>query len=181
MNKTNILSSFLGVWFLSSCAVPSDRTSPLEAQVGVQGRDSLSRTSYSFGRYSGPIQSEWMPDGKLMRILNTTSYIDPRGVVWTAPKDSKVDGASIPPVFYQIIGPRLQGKYRDASVYHDVACQQKSARWDDAAEMFYNAMRCSGVKESKAKVMYLAVYKFGPTWPAPKTADRTFLSQLTDW
>jgi hypothetical protein len=33
--------------------------------------------------------------------------------------------------------------------------------------MFYNAMRCSGVHEVKAKVMYYAVYKFGPHWPPP--------------
>ena len=33
--------------------------------------------------------------------------------------------------------------------------------------MFYEAMRCSGVRNRKAKVMYYAVYKFGPHWPAP--------------
>jgi hypothetical protein len=30
--------------------------------------------------------------------------------------------------------------------------------------MFYTAMRCSGVDEQKAKVLYAAVYNFGPRW-----------------
>ena len=33
--------------------------------------------------------------------------------------------------------------------------------------MFYDGMRCSGVSEVKAKIMYYAVYRFGPRWPTP--------------
>jgi hypothetical protein len=36
--------------------------------------------------------------------------------------------------------------------------------------MFYEAMRCSGVGKAKAKVMYYAVYRFGPRWGAAEAA-----------
>lgn len=32
--------------------------------------------------------------------------------------------------------------------------------------MFYDAMRCGGVGKKKGKIMYYAVYKFGPRWDA---------------
>ncbi len=41
-------------------------------------------------------------------------------------------------------------------------------RWIcDLMPMGVDAMRCSGVRDTKAKVMYYAVYKFGPHWPTP--------------
>jgi hypothetical protein len=52
-------------------------------------------------------------------------------------------------------------------VFHDVACDQRTARWQDVHTMFYTGMRCSGVDEEKAKIMYAAVYRFGPRWLDP--------------
>lgn len=37
-------------------------------------------------------------------------------------------------------------------------------KWEDVHLMFYQACRCGGVGETKAKVMYYAVYNFGPRW-----------------
>src|SRR5229473_500744 len=72
--------------------------------------------------------------------------------------------ASIPRAFWSVIGGPLEGQYRNASVFHDVACDQKSQPWKTVHRMFYNAMRWSGVYEIKAKIMYYAVYNFGPRW-----------------
>ncbi len=36
--------------------------------------------------------------------------------------------------------------------------------------MFYEAMRCSGLGEAKAKVMYYAVFRFGPRWDLAQEA-----------
>ena len=41
---------------------------------------------------------------------------------WTAPKGAKVDGASIPQLFWTPIGGPFEGKYRYASVIHDTEC-----------------------------------------------------------
>ena len=108
-----------------------------------------------------------------MRLLEDTHYIGPDGRDWLAPKGSDIDGASIPQAFWCTIGGPFEDSYRDASVFHDVACDQKCARWEDVHYMFYTAMRCSGVSEQKAKVMYAAVYRFGPRWSevGPPPAD----------
>ena len=119
-----------------------------------------------WGKYEGAIRTEWQP-GRKMRLLEDTRYIDPKGVVWLAPKGWSVDGASIPQAFWCTVGGPFEDNYRDASVFHDVACDQRTARWQDVHYMFYTGMRCSGVDDEKAKIMYAAVYRFGPRWSDP--------------
>src|SRR5436305_8366463 len=64
-------------------------------------------------------------------------------------------------------GPR-KGKYLNASVLHGVAYDQKTRPGPESDEMFYNAMRCSGVSAVNAGTMYYSLRKFGRHWKAPK-------------
>jgi hypothetical protein len=121
-------------------------------------------------RYVGNVQTEWLEDGRRMKLLQPLQYIDPACNVWEAPKESIVDGASIPKFAWSIIGGPFEGKYRNASVIHDVACDQKKKPWEAVHEVFYNAMIASGVSSVTAKIMYAAVYHFGPRWPQTVTA-----------
>lgn len=121
-----------------------------------------------FGEFQGTVNTEWLPDGRNMKLLSDFTYYDPNGISWIASKDSIVDGASIPKIAWQMIGPPLYGKYRNASVIHDVACQQKKRTWESVHLSFYHAMRASGVEPVKAKIMYAAVYWSGPRWPITK-------------
>jgi hypothetical protein len=130
---------------------------PPQAQVSPPG---------GWGKYEGSIRTEWEP-GRKMRLLEDTRYIDPKGMVWLAPKGWSIDGASIPQAFWCTVGGPFEDNYRNASVFHDVACDQRTAHWQDVHRMFYNGMRCSGVSDKKAKVMYAAVYRFGPRWAVP--------------
>ncbi len=120
----------------------------------------------NFGKYVGKVQTEWLDnDARRMRLLATFSYVDPNGVTWTAPAGWIIDGASIPVFAWSVVGGPFNGKYRDASVIHDVACDQKAQPWEMVHEAFYWAMLASGVEDWRAKVMYAAVYHFGPRWP----------------
>lgn len=121
----------------------------------------------NFGKYIGEIVAQWGPDGRSMTLTQPLRYIDPKNVDWVAPEGSTVDGASIPKIAWSIIGGPFEGKYRAASVIHDVACVEQNRPWKDVHYTFYTAMRASKVPESKAKVMYAAVYHFGPRWPTP--------------
>ncbi|MEA2238156.1 MAG: hypothetical protein QOC81_2880 [Thermoanaerobaculia bacterium] len=121
-------------------------------------------------RYVGTVQTEWLEDGRRMKLLQTLQYIDPACNVWEATKESIVDGASIPKFAWSIIGGPFEGKYRNASVIHDVACDQKTKPWEAVHEVFYNAMIASGVSIVTAKIMYAAVFHFGPRWPQTVTA-----------
>jgi len=139
------------------------RASAVIALLLAQG--SCGPHTESWGSYpDGNVKAEWLPDGRTMRLLETFRYIDASGVTWTAPKGAVVDGASIPPEFWTLIGGPFEGKYRNASVCHDVACDERKQKWQDVHHMFYNAMRCSGVGDAEAKTMFWAVWNFGPKW-----------------
>ena len=128
----------------------------------------------AFGRYeSGPVQAEWLSDGRKMRLLTEVRYVAPDGTRWAAPSSWIVDGASIPQACWSIVGGPYEGKYREASVLHDYACDKKLATSQAAARMFYNAMRCSRVPKAKAKAMFYAVYHFGPQWGRRSSAEPT--------
>lgn len=117
-----------------------------------------------FGHFEGDVIAVWLADGRNMRLTADFAYVDPRRKRWLSPKDSVVNGASIPWIFWSVIGGPFEGQYRNASVLHDVACEQMHNAWQNVHLMFYEACRCGGVAESRAKLMYWAVYHFGPRW-----------------
>lgn len=116
------------------------------------------------GRFEGDLTLRALPDGRSMQLVQPFKYIDSHDVAWSVPKGIKVDGASIPSVFWSIIGAPFTGKYRDASVIHDYYCQTRSRHWKAVHRVFYDGMLARGVDALQAKLMYLAVYRFGPRW-----------------
>lgn len=117
------------------------------------------------GRFVGKVVTEWLDeDGRKMKLIEPFLYIDPDGSEWNAPVGWVIDGASIPKVAWSVIGGPFEGKYRNASVIHDVACDQKTRPWMDVHRAFYTAMLTGGVDTIKAKIMYAAVYHWGPRW-----------------
>jgi hypothetical protein len=121
-----------------------------------------------WGEFIGNVTADWLDDGRKMKLTQEFSYIDPVKKIWVSPKDSVVDGASIPQAFWSVIGGPFSGKYRRASVVHDTECDRNKLvgeeTWQAVHKMFYQACRCGGVSKTKAKVMYWAVYHFGPRW-----------------
>jgi hypothetical protein len=99
-----------------------------------------------------------------MRLVAPFGFLDKRAKSWSVPIGTKVDGASIPQALWSLVGGPFEGKYRDASVIHDYYCDVRLEPWRDVHRLFYEAMLVSGVSESRAKVMYAAVYFGGPRW-----------------
>ena len=125
-----------------------------------------------FGWYVGRVVASWNGDGRNMTLTERFAYFDPEGNEWDAPAGSVVDGASIPRIAWSAIGGPFEGLYRDASVIHDVACDRRTAlSSDEVHRAFYWAMRASNVQPIQAKVMYAAVYHFGPQWVMVASAD----------
>jgi hypothetical protein len=104
------------------------------------------------------------PDGRSGTLLNQFEFIDPQHKVWITPKGATVDGASIPPPLWPVVGSPWVGKYREASVIHDYYCDTRIEPWQSVHKMFYDAMLANGVSELRARIMYAAVYRFGPRW-----------------
>ena len=146
---------------LSSCFFGRKHSAPL-AHV---------KPTNTWGYFSGPIETRWESDGRTMTLLNELRYTDPKGVVWIAPAGSSVDGASIPRALWSFFGGPFEGKFRNASVLHDVAYDQKSRPWQQVDRMFYDAMRCSGVGPIEAKTFYYALYRHGRHWKLKNKPD----------
>lgn len=136
-----------------------------------------------YGKFDGPVVASWNADGRTMTVVNDFTYTDPLGVRWTAKKGAQVDGASVPKWLWPLAGTPFVGKYRDASVVHDVACQQKARPWESVHLAFYYAMLAAGVDTFDAKLMYAGVFLGGPRWPIAIRAVRrndTFSSIVSE-
>ena len=119
------------------------------------------------GNFLGPVHTAWMPNGRDMLVEYNLIYIDSTGKKWVAPGGSIVNGASIPRLLWRAIGSPFVGKYRRASVIHDVYCDIKTRPWKDVHRCFLEMMETDGVSRIKRRVMFMAVWAFGPRWPDP--------------
>lgn len=120
------------------------------------------------GRFVGlPLQVAFNTDQDERRsaqLLSPLSYFQPDESEWPVPVDARLDGASIPRPFWSVIGGPFEGLYLEASVVHDYYCDHHVRPWRDVHRMFYDAMLCRGVGGFWARIMYYAVYRFGPRW-----------------
>jgi hypothetical protein len=104
------------------------------------------------------------PKGRNFELEQPFGYIDPSGTRWQAEKGLVTDGASIPWPLWSIIGGPFEGEYRRAAIIHDFYCDRKYRSWKRTHRVFYDAMITGGVSLIKAKLMYYAVWRFGPRW-----------------
>ncbi|NDC53526.1 MAG: DUF1353 domain-containing protein [Planctomycetia bacterium] len=118
----------------------------------------------AWGSFDGRVVARWHDDGRDMTLVEPFAYVDAAAVRWIAPAGAVVNGASIPRPFWSLIGGPFEGRFRNASVVHDVACVERTRAWRQVHRMFYEACRCGGVGAVEAKTMYYAVYHFGPRW-----------------
>lgn len=127
----------------------------------------------NFGQFTTSPKLEFVDSGpgkgRDMRLLEDLTYIDPSGGTWTAQKGFLTDGASIPQVFWSIVGGPFDGPYRNAAIIHDWYCDKKGKRWQDVHRIFYYASRAAGVGDIKAKILYAAVMFGGPRWGRGKS------------
>lgn len=114
--------------------------------------------------FSGDVIANWCANGRDMILRLELTFIDGKGKEWVAPAGSVVDGASIPRFMWRFVGSPFCGKYRRASVVHDVYCVNRSEAWQDVHRVFLEMMRVDGVSKIKRWIMFVAVWFFGPRW-----------------
>ena len=120
------------------------------------------------GKFVGDVVVQWLDDGRLMKLREPFGYVAKNGQSWDVPKNTVVDGATIPSIFWSFTGGPFSGRYRAASVIHDYYCDTRMRPWKDVHKVFYEAMLTAGVEKSRAWLLYNAVLNFGPTWAPPK-------------
>jgi len=163
MGNRRVIQSLASLGVMATLAVCASDQEPAE----VSGAEQSAPVESKWGYFDGEPVTKWNPDGRTMTLLTELRYTDPQGFVWVAPIGSVVDGASIPRYLWSIMGGPFEGRYRNASVLHDVAYGEHKRPWQDCDRMFYYAMRCSGVSAVEAKTMFYALYRFGHHWKFP--------------
>ncbi len=113
--------------------------------------------------FKGCVKTEWLDDGRNMRLLEDFSFIDSAGHEWKCLKGRIINGANIP-VFLRRIRTPFVGKHRIASVIHDVACVERIMPYRDVHRMYKECLFVLGVKPGLATQMGDAVINFGPRW-----------------
>ena len=120
-------------------------------------------TSQGFSDYTPTVT--FLEDGRHARLEHALYYRDKKGDLHVAWKGMIFDGASIPRLFWRLIGSPFTGKYRVAAIIHDAECKQV---WHLAADLFRLAreqidatflemMAHLGVSKYKRWAMYRAV------------------------
>lgn len=114
--------------------------------------------------FNGQVMSTWGDDGRHMIIDRLLTFTDKNGKVWSAPRGSVVDGASIPRPVWHLIGSPFCGRYRRASVIHDVYYTMRTELRADVNKVFLEMMAYDNVPIIKRRLMYWAVELFSERW-----------------
>ena len=85
----------------------------------------------------------------LIYVYEDTEIVAPAGFV--------SDGASIPRIFWRVIGPPFRGRYRDAAIIHDWLYSSGSFTRIETDKIFMQAMKELGVSSWRRGAMYRAV------------------------
>ena len=102
--------------------------------------------------------------GTEWELVNPFGYVDPQGTRWQADPGLRTDCASIPRALWSIIGAPCTGTYRRAAIIHDFYCRHHYRSWERVHRAFYDAMIAAGTSPNQAKIMYYAVWRWGPRW-----------------
>lgn len=92
--------------------------------------------------------------------LGTSTGKDKSYEEFTIPKGWEFDGASIPKVFWSVIGKPTSSKFRLASMVHDWMYANKMGQ-KNSDELFRKILKKEGVWNFKANIMWAAVRTFG--------------------
>jgi endonuclease G len=91
-------------------------------------------------------------------------FVRRSGEIIAAHAGLEFDGASIPPLFWLLLGSPFTGKYRKAAVIHDTLCYLRDRSSAEAHFVFFECARALGVGRFRAWCMYKALMIGGSKW-----------------
>jgi hypothetical protein len=116
------------------------------------------------------VVTEWNHNGRGMTLRSNLWFGCSKGMQWKAMTGDKIDGASIPRFLWRVVGSPYCGKYRIASIIHDVYCDNKTRPSPEVHRVFYEMMVASGLCKTKSWILWFAVRVFGPRFKGSKHA-----------
>ncbi|SCX61012.1 DUF1353 domain-containing protein [Nitrosospira sp. Nsp1] len=100
----------------------------------------------------------------LCKLTYDLKFKDAKGIEWQANAKDETDGATIPNWAQPFIGKPFDESYIKAAVIHDHYCNRHVRPWRQTHRSFYDALVELNVGTKKSKLMYYAVYLYGPKW-----------------
>jgi hypothetical protein len=94
-------------------------------------------------------------------VVKDALYIDPDGVHWWCTAGTKINGLSVPRLFWRLCWP-YEAKSREASAFHDRYCVTKERPSPEVHRMFYYSMRANGMGPFRSWIRWVVVRAFGP-------------------
>lgn len=85
------------------------------------------------------------------------SYTTKKGITHIVPIGFITDGASIPKIFWSLVGSPFTGLYRRAALIHDYLYFTQTTKRSYADKVFLEAMKVLGVSWWKRRLMWVAV------------------------
>lgn len=107
-------------------------------------------------RFPLPLKAEYVGKGRWQLTAPFEYHSKKYGVI-KVPIFFISDGASIPKVFYTLIGGRWTGKYVEASIPHDWLYFSQIIKRSCADAIFLEGMKYLGVSFWRRRIMWLAV------------------------
>jgi hypothetical protein len=99
----------------------------------------------------------------LFRLTEDYAFRSSRGVTWTVRSGFVTDGASIPSIFYSLIGPPVGGEYTEAAVLHDAVCRSGWIPLRDCDKLMHEVMVAHGTPDNIVNPIMLAL-TFSRLW-----------------
>lgn len=100
-----------------------------------------------------------LPNGRDWQLMENYVYACDDGRTVFVPAGFIFDFASIPRMFWRLFPPAT-GKHRTGALVHDWLCASGNVGWVDAADIFNEIMKKSGVNPVKRWIIYWAVRSF---------------------
>jgi hypothetical protein len=129
-------------------------------------------TNEGIGRFAAPLRVEFLPGGRLARILEEFIYVAPTGRHWPSPAGLIFDGASIPQLFWIRFGGPFDGPNVYIGAVHDPRYRLGDCTKDEADHLLLDVARCAGFSDEDAEALYLGVHFGGGSAWAENAAKR---------
>ena len=126
-------------------------------------------------KFTNPIIVELLPGGRKVRVVESFSYDIGKkgGTTIRIPAGFVSDGASIPRIFWFIVGSPLTGKYRAGAILHDFLYYSALYPRKRSDEIFLEAMTVLNVNKVKRTIIFWAV-RIGAEWSWNKHRENKF-------
>ena len=132
----------------------------------------LGRAELRLMAWSTTAKTERIDGSAAVRLLHPLTYKSKAGKKYTVLPGFISDGASIPPLFWQLAGPPFGGEYTEAAILHDAMCQ--SGLYSPAAcdRLMKESMISGGTPQPTVNAIMLGL-GISRLWRRKRSADPT--------